>query len=125
MSRLCHDCGVADWQDCQCDPRAGLDAPRNPHQRSDRRVAVYAPDHSARVSLQHAIGRAADDLLLGVDPACQPLTDADRVVRLAEYLGDVASDLRVNDCLDLDAMLVQLGAGVQVWLEERAREAAR
>lgn len=27
MSRMCADCGIAPWQDCQCDPRAGLDAP--------------------------------------------------------------------------------------------------
>lgn len=27
MSRLCEDCGIPPWVDCQCDPRAGLDHP--------------------------------------------------------------------------------------------------
>lgn len=37
MSRLCLDCGIAPWQDCQCDPRAGLDHPdvRNFRLRED------------------------------------------------------------------------------------------
>lgn len=78
-----------------------------------------------RIGVQHAIAATADELLFMTDPGCRPLSDADRIARLAEYLGDVAADVRSNDCLDLDALLVQLGAGVQLWLEERAREAAR
>lgn len=27
MSRMCEDCGIAPWQDCQCDPRAGMGHP--------------------------------------------------------------------------------------------------
>jgi hypothetical protein len=27
MSRMCDDCGVPRWADCQCDPRAGLSHP--------------------------------------------------------------------------------------------------
>lgn len=36
MSRLCHDCGIADWQPCQCDPHAGLNPPRNPYQATEQ-----------------------------------------------------------------------------------------
>lgn len=80
--RLCHDCGIADWQDCQCDPDAGLGAPRNPYQRAEqtrpwlRRVddvidpeggwrlvsPIYRGAHADRVRGAHADRVVFDEL---------------------------------------------------------------
>jgi len=42
MTRMCVDCGIAPWQDCQCDPHAGLGAPANPYQERERLSGTWA-----------------------------------------------------------------------------------
>lgn len=79
-------------------------------------------DHSTRVFIHHAIDAEADRQLTGVDPAFQPVTEAQRVMALAARLGAVADCVRENGCLDIEAAVVALCAEGQNWVEALARE---
>lgn len=74
---------------------------------------------AARVGIQMATGRAADRAAADLPEHVFP---SDRVARLTEAVGDVASDVRVNACADLDACLVRLAGETLAWLESREAE---
>ncbi len=80
-------------------------------------------DICERICLHHRIDGRADRLRFEHGPAERH--DVDRIAHLVDDLGDVAGDVKFNGGLDLDHALVRLAAEVQIWLEDRAREAAR
>lgn len=81
-------------------------------------------DTSQLVAIQHAVGVEADHIRESMDPACRPATDAEWVVWLSAALGDLSSLVLLRRDVDEDS-LVQLGAGVQLWLEDIVAESAR
>lgn len=125
MSRICRDCGVADWQQCICTDKQAL-RERAAEEFADPPADAPAFDpecFASRIVIQHAIGREADEQLHGNDLLAH-LNEHERVVHLSARLGDVATEVLDNRCLDLDDVLIRLGAHVQLWLEQRARNAA-
>jgi hypothetical protein len=125
MSRICRDCGVADWQPCVCtDEHARRERAAEEFADPPADAPAFDPERFAsRIVIQHAIGRAAHEQLHGNDLLAH-LDEHERVGHLSARLGDVATEVLDNHCLDLDDALVRLGAHVQLWLEQRARDAA-
>lgn len=65
MSRLCRDCGIADWQPCQCDERADMDAPRNPYQQLEQRATPRPSLAEGLVSVGNAFGDVCNEYRQG------------------------------------------------------------
>ena len=79
--------------------------------------------HAQRASIQLAVAARADELLHAED--LLPYLDShERGVRLSAAAGDVCTDIYLNDCADLDEVLLRLAAETVLWLEARERERA-
>jgi len=71
---------------------------------------------ASRVTILQAIAAAADAVAPSHPVA---IFDIERVARLLEDAGDIATDLRCNDSEDLDACLLRLAGEALLWLERR------
>jgi hypothetical protein len=59
--RLCIDCGIPPWADCQCCDDAGLDHPENPYIAAERR-RHHATDDLTAARDAARVRREARDL---------------------------------------------------------------
>ncbi len=76
-----------------------------------------------RATIQHAIVAAGLELQIA-DDMFAVADDHERVVYLAEAVGEVSNNVLRNGCINLDDRLLRAGALIQVWLEQRSRERA-
>ncbi len=86
-------------------------------------MSLHDANHARLVAILHAVAAKAAELLYA-DDAIPGLTDLERVGRLSEDLGTAAFESRTGGCGFVDDALVDLAAGVLLWLESRERERA-